>query len=248
MLLRIALLLILFAPASSVFAQWNQDAQDCFEETKPETFHPDKALPLCERAMNSGQLTPKNVGAMHYYRGTIRTYRKDHKGALEDYTEAIKLDPTLPQAYNSRGFSLFFLGDFQPAQKDFFYASELRPEDVYAKLWLYIVISRSGEDGKPMLTRVSREVNYEEWPGPIVSMYMGNMTPQAVINAATDRDPQRQREKKCEAYFYAGQQLLIEGKKNEAVKMMRAAFATNVTKFIEHEAARVELQRLSGGK
>src|SRR3954465_1690347 len=124
MLLRIALLLILFAPASSVFAQWNQDAQDCFEETKPETFHPDKALPLCERAMNSGQLTPKNVGAMHYYRGTIRTYRKDHKGALEDYTEAIKLDPTLPQAYNSRGFSLFFLGDFQPAQKDFFYASE----------------------------------------------------------------------------------------------------------------------------
>jgi hypothetical protein len=30
--------------------------------------------------------------------------------------------------------------------------------------------------------------------------------------AANDRDPKRRREKQCEANFYAGQQLLIEGK------------------------------------
>ena len=242
----IGLIFILHALGAPAWAQWNQDAQDCFENTKPETMNADKALPYCERAINSGELTKRNLGNLYYYRGTIYTQKRDYKRALADYTEAAKFDPTLPQAYNGKGFARFYLGEFQSAVADFTDALSLRPDDIYAWLWRYIVQSRSGTDGKEDLMRMARKLQVDEWPIQVFFMYLGDVTPQALINAANDADPKRQREKKCEAYFYAGEQLLIQGKKSEAVKMFRAAVATNVTKFVEHEAAKVELKRLGG--
>jgi lipoprotein NlpI len=248
MLLRIALLVVFLASSTAAWAQWNEDAQECFEETKPETFHPDKALPFCERAIKSAELTKKNVGAMYYYRGTIWSSKRDYKRALEDYKQATELDPFLPQAHSNLGFTRFFLGDFKPAIFDFSHAYELKKDDPYAMLWLYIVLSRTGNDGRGNLKNITREVKFEEWPGPIVLMYLGQATPQAVLKDANDPVPARRREKQCEAYFYVGEQLLIEGKKAEAIKMLKAAVATNVTKFVEYEAARIELRRLTGGK
>ncbi len=242
----ILLLLALSAPA---FAQWNEDAQDCFEETKPESFNPEKALPACERAMKSGELTKRNLAQMYYYRGTIWMYKKDYKRAIEDFTEATQLDPTLPQAHQTLGFARFFVGDFRPAARNFADSLDLRRDDIYAMLWIYIVRSRVAEkDARDILRQVSREVNVTEWPGVLVGYYLGNITPEAVLKAANDSDPKRRREKQCEANFYIGQQLLIDGKKAEATKMFKAALATNVTKFVEYEGARIELQRLAGGK
>lgn len=242
----IGIMIILHALGASAWAQWNQDAQDCFENTKPEKMNPEKAMPYCDRAISSGQLTSRNLGNIYYYRGTIYTQKRDHKRAIADYTEATKFDPTLHQPYNSLGFAHFYLGEYGPAVKAFSEALTLKPDDPYTWLWRYIVQSRSGVDGKNELEREMRKFQSEEWPSPVFFLYLGDSTPQELINAANDPDPKRQREKKCEAYFYAGEMLLIQGKKSEAVKMFRAAVATNVTKFVEHEAARVELKRLGG--
>ncbi|HEX2385853.1 MAG TPA: hypothetical protein VHL99_04785, partial [Candidatus Binatia bacterium] len=146
------------------------------------------------------------------------------------------------------GFTHFFFGEFDPAIDDFAAAYELRNDDVYAMLWLYMVMMRTGNDGKATLSKISREVKFEEWPGPVVEMFLGRITPQELLKLAKDANPARQREKQCEAYFYGGQQLLIEGKKAEATKMLKAAVATNLTKFVEYEGARFELQRLARGK
>ena len=241
--------LLLVALSAPAFAQWNEDAQDCYEDTKPESFNADKALPACERAMRSGELTPRNLAQMYYYRGTIWMNKKDYKRAIEDFTEAAQRDPTLPQAHQTLGFARFFVGDFQPAARNFADSLDLRRDDVYAMLWIYIVRSRVGEnDAKNILRQVSREVNISEWPGTLVAYYLGNMNQEALLKAANDSDPKRRREKQCEANFYIGQQLLIEGKKAEAAKMFKAALATNVTKFVEYEGARVELQRMASAK
>src|ERR1051325_2951485 len=241
--------LLLVALSAPAFAQWNEDAQDCYEDTKPESFNADKALPACERAMRSGELTPRNLAQMYYYRGTIWMNKKDYKRAIEDFTEAAQRDPTLPQAHQTLGFARFFVGDFQPAARNFADSLDLRRDDVYAMLWIYIVRSRDGEnDAKNILRQVSREVNISEWPGTLVAYYLGNMNQEALLKAANDSDPKRRREKQCEATFYIGQQLLIEGKKAEAAKMFKAALAPNVTKFVEYEGARVELQRMASAK
>jgi lipoprotein NlpI len=253
MLLIVALLLLFIAPVSPATAQtpWNMDAQECFEETKPETFHPDKALPFCERALKSEELktSRKNQGAIHYYIGTIYNSKRDYKRAMEEFKQATEGDPTLHEAHRYLGFTRFFLGDFENAQEDFADTLDLKRDDIFAMVWLYIARSRTGKtDAREVLGKVTKEVDSEVWPGPIVAMYLGRFTPQELVKMANDTDPKKRREKQCEANFYAGQQLLIEGKKAEAAKMFKAAVATNVTKFVEHEAARIELQRLSRGK
>ena len=52
------------------------------------------------------------------------------------------------------------------------------------------------------------------------------------------------RGKQCEAYFYVGQYLLIQGKRSEAVAMFQRDVATGLTGFIEYNAAKAELARL----
>lgn len=249
MLRRLASVVLLLALSAPAFAQWNEDAQDCYEDTKPESFSPDKALPACERAMRSGELTKRNLAQMYYYRGTIWMDKKDYKRAIEDFSEAANLDPTLPQAHQTLGFARFFVGDFRPAARNFADSLELRRNDIYAMLWIYIVRSRVGEnDARDIVRSISKEVNLNEWPGTILGYYLGNINQQALLKAASDSDPKRRREKQCEANFYIGQQLLIDGKKAEAAKMFKAALATNVTKFVEYEGARIELQRMASAK
>src|ERR1051325_8618721 len=129
----IALSLSLLVPAAPVLAAvpWNQDAQQCFELTLPESFQPDKALPYCERAMTDPALTNRNLGGLYYYRGTIWNSKRDYKKAFEDFKKASELDPVLPQARSYLGFTRFFLGDFEPAIYDFAAAYELRNDDIY---------------------------------------------------------------------------------------------------------------------
>ncbi len=49
----------------------------------------------------------------------------------------------------------------------------------------------------------------------------------------------------CEAYFYVGEYLLLQGRRDEAVTMFRRALDTGVTKFLEYTGAKVELERIS---
>jgi lipoprotein NlpI len=239
-----AMLIMLLALSGVGWAQWNEDGQQCFELTKPETYQPDKALPYCNRAIASGELIDRNLATVYYYRAGIYAYKKDYKRAIPDYDQATRLDRSMAQAYNHRGFARFFLGEYEAAAKDFQASVEWRPEDLYAPLWLYIMQARSGGDPSSSLERWASGKDFTDWPGELISLYRGGLSAQEALKAADDSNPKRQREKKCEAYFYIGQLLLTQGKKNEAIKMFRAAAATNVTEFVEHEAAKVELKRL----
>jgi lipoprotein NlpI len=239
-----AMLVLLLTLCGVSWAQWNQDGQQCFELTKPETYNPDKALPFCNRAIQSGELTEKNLATIYYYRASIYSYKRDYKRAIPDYDQATRLDPSMAQAFNGRGFARFFLGEYEAAAKDFQESVEWRPEDLYALLWRYIMQARSGGDALNPLERWTKDKDFAEWPGQLILLYRGKISAQEALKAADDSNPKRQREKKCEAYFYIGQLLLTQGKKNEAIKMFRAAAAANVTEFVEHEAAKIELKRL----
>ncbi len=247
---RLTAMLIMLLVLSGVgWAQWNEDGQQCFELTKPETYQPDKALPYCNRAIASGELIDRNLATIYYYRGNIYSFKRDFKKAIPDLDEAVRLDPSMAQAYNSRGIAKFFLGQFEEATKDFGQSINWRPTDQYAVLWRYITQFRSGADGRSDLERMmralqQRDVDLSEWPGPVISFYRGQLSSQDLLKAAADSNPKKQREKQCEVYFYVGQQLLIEGKKSAAVKMFRAAVATNAVIVVEHEGAKVELKRL----
>ena len=75
-------------------------------------------------------------------------------------------------------------------------------------------------------------------------MLLGQATVLATINQAHDPNPTRQREKRTEALFYAGQFELMKGSRTDAIGYFRDSIEAGVSHFIEYVAARAELKRL----
>jgi tetratricopeptide (TPR) repeat protein len=62
-------------------------------------------------------------------RAVARKARGDMDGAIEDYTQAISLNPSLAEAFSNRGNARFKNGDLDGALKDYEEALRLRPDD-----------------------------------------------------------------------------------------------------------------------
>lgn len=66
--------------------------------------------------------------------GSTKDYNSDFKGALESYSEAIKIDPSYAPAWFFRGNTRFNLKDIEGAIADYSKAIKLKPDyaDAYA--------------------------------------------------------------------------------------------------------------------
>ena len=179
-----------------------------------------------------------------YNRGNAYADKGEHDRAIQDYDQAIRLNPTFALAFNNRGVMQFDKGQFLAAASDFAKAVQHKPTDPYFVIWLYLAQSRAGQNGRDNLARNASGLDLKQWPGPVVSLYQGKITLQAVLEATPDIDPKKQREQQCEKYFYAGQHLLIQGRKEEAVRMLRAAIDTCVSIADEYDSAKAELKRM----
>lgn len=70
-------------------------------------------------------LSGKKSAEAHLYRGAARSKQGRHQEALDDFTEAIGLSPSLPRAFYYRGVSHYRLGDADKAVADFAEAARL---------------------------------------------------------------------------------------------------------------------------
>lgn len=77
------------------------------------------------------QLAPKNA-IIYYDRGNLFAAEKNYNRAIDDYTQAIKLDPRFPQAYYNRAIARYYAGDINGAKEDLSKAGELGLYDAYA--------------------------------------------------------------------------------------------------------------------
>ena len=77
------------------------------------------------------QLKPKLAriqAACYHTRGAAKAGLGDHKGAIEDFTNAIRLRPKKALYYHDRGLSNEALGQHEAAESDFAKAKELYPK------------------------------------------------------------------------------------------------------------------------
>ncbi|MEH2195387.1 MAG: tetratricopeptide repeat protein [Nostoc sp.] len=82
---------------------------------------------------NPVKLKQKSVDT--YYKEGLEKYNnKDFRGAIEDYTQAIKINPNYVDAYKNRGNACFALGDKQAAIEDYTQAIKINPNyaDAYS--------------------------------------------------------------------------------------------------------------------
>src|SRR5262244_364172 len=189
------------------------------------------------------RLNPKHAAAL-YGRGNAYRRKGDYDRAIENYDEAIKLNPKHVDAFSNRGLVRFYQGQFAAAVPDLSQALKFTPTNLYRILLLYLAQARAGSHAQDGLAQATEGLDLKEWPGPIVSLYLGKVPVDTVLDAVVDIDPAKQRQKRCQAYFYVGQQLLIRQNNSEATKMFRETVATNATALFEHEAAQAELKQL----
>ena len=201
----------------------------------------DRAIMEYNRAI---ELDP-NAQIAYVYRGNIYGGKGDHDRAIADYDRAIELNPDFFAAFHRRGEQMFNLGRFGEAERDLAKSVRLEPSNAYAVIWLYLAHARSGEPDEEALRADAAKIDMNKWPGPVISMYLGQLTPEKLGETARDQNPNTDSEQRCEANFYIAELRLMERRHEEAISLFRTAFETCPRTFTEYDGANAELQRLA---
>lgn len=118
--LRFTVPLLVLLLAEPAFAD---DRQTCERTTGA------AALEACDRAIASRQFAGIDLAKLHTNRGVERKRSGDLAGSLADYSEAIRLNPADPFAYNNRANTRRDMGDLPGAIAD--YGEALRVDPGY---------------------------------------------------------------------------------------------------------------------
>ena len=121
-------------------------------------------------------------------------------------------------------------------------ASELDPKYAYYALWLDIVDSAT--DCRAVWQQATAQIDMTKWPAPVIRLFLGQLTPAAVLAAADDPDPTTKKGQVCEANFYSGELALRRSAKDEAARLFRLAASDCPKSFTEWGAANAELKAL----
>ncbi|MBK8782378.1 MAG: tetratricopeptide repeat protein [Anaerolineales bacterium] len=67
----------------------------------------------------------------HFYQGIEYTRQGNNDAAMEEFTNAIEIDPTYYFAYYNRALAYYRIGDLESSLADYNKAIELHPDNVY---------------------------------------------------------------------------------------------------------------------
>ena len=183
------------------------------------------------------------TGAHAYYnRGIADQSKSDYDRAIADFDQAIAINPKYMASYFSRGRLNLFIGALPKALADLNQASELSPKYAYAALWLDIANKRSNLPSR--LPEAMKQIDMTKWPAPVIRLYLGQLTSEAVLAAAVDPDSETQKGQVCETNFYTGELALQRGDKDGATHLFRLAAAGCPKSFIEYDGAVAEIKAL----
>ncbi len=179
----------------------------------------------------------------YFNRGNIHAAQGDAR-ALKDYDAALKYNRRNVNAYIARGALLLASGAGAKARADMRHALALERKNAYAVLWHDIAERRARQTGVLAGGKGLRDVEMKGWPAPVLLMFVGETSPEAVLAAADDPDATIKQAHTCEANFYAGQYVLIGGNREEALKFFRTAAKDCPRGFLEGIAAAAELKAM----
>src|SRR6516225_5426293 len=80
----------------------------------------------------AGSACAQTSAADFYARADAHAKKRDYASAIQEFTEAIRLDPHYQAAFSRRGFVYLDTGDLERALQDFKQALQLDPKDVRA--------------------------------------------------------------------------------------------------------------------
>jgi lipoprotein NlpI len=111
------------------WAQSNDDLKKCYENGPTNA---DLALRYCTAALQSGKLSQEDLANAFINRGNAYDTKGDHDRAIQDYDQAIGVNPKDGDAFMNRGSAYGNKGDRDRAIQDFDQAILLNPNDARA--------------------------------------------------------------------------------------------------------------------
>ncbi len=115
-----------------------------------------------------------------------------------------------------------------------------KPDGAYAVLWLYLARARgASQSAISELENNAQKLKREEWPYPVIELYLGQRTAEVTLTAAAKPD------ERCEASFYVGMHHLLRNDRAAATDLLRAAVDTCPKTFIEYAGAQVGMKSLA---
>ena len=89
-----------------------------------------------------------------------------------------------------------------------------------------------------------KQIDMTKWPAPVIRLYLGQLTSEAVLAAAVDPNSETQKGQVCETNFYTGELALQRGDKDGATHLFRFAAAGCPKSFIEYDGGVAEIKAL----
>jgi lipoprotein NlpI len=202
----------------------------------------DEAIAACTRVIQDRRTSRQSRADSYHNRGLAYGANGDLDRAIADYDEAIRLVPKDADAHFDRGLAYLDSGNSAKALADLRHASQLDPSDAYHAIWVDIIGHRNNVPSR--LSQAIAKIDMTEWPAPVIRLFLGQMSPAAVLAAADDPDATKTNNQVCEANFYSGELALRAGAKDEATRLFRLAASDCPRGFIEWRAANANLKAL----
>lgn len=185
---------------------------------------------------------PRNADAF-VYRGMSERAKGDFPKAIADHGQAIAISGKSASAYFNRAIEYYVTGALPKALADATQANDLVPSEGYVALLQDVIAVRNGLPSR--LKETSAKVDMSAWPAPVARMLMGQLTSEALFEAADSANAATKNSHLCEAHFYSGIAFARGGRKDDATKEFTTASATCPTHALEKMYAEAELKAMA---
>ena len=165
-------------------------------------------------------------------------------GAAVTIDAAVRQWPNDVPVYANRGFTRFAAGDFAGAAADLS-ASQGTFRPMPMCRCGVICHAPASARRTPRSSSATQTVDRTAWPAPVLDLFLGQAKPDAVRAAAAEGDAAGRADRECEASFYLGEFALLDGRREDALGLLRQAGDQCPAGFTERAAARGEAARLA---
>ncbi len=165
------------------------------------------------------------------------------RNALADAEEAVRLRDSCPHAYANRGACYQMLGELDKAFEEYQRAAGLGGHRTYYHIWMVLVRRMQGrrDEAAEIAGEALKDLE-DEWPAPVLRYLAGALTEDDLLRQAEHDDPQRTRERHCEAHYYLGAAALADDEPSKAEALFNRCIDLEVHNFYEHAFALRDLR------
>ena len=175
-------------------------------------------------------------------RGRIYSHQGRFSRAEDAFNDALRLQNDNAAALVGKGVAQWSQDDFKNAAATLGAVAPRVPTEGYVTLWLDIARVDAGKPDADLAKR-AEAIDLKKWPGPLVSLFLGQTTPETVSAEAVATGPDHADEV-CEANFYTAEWQIQHTAKDAALTLLNQAVQDCPKTNLEWDAAGVLLKRL----